>query len=278
MTTPPDEENVRYGTHERNLLDLWRAQGPSPSPVVVYFHAGGFTGGDKGHLPQALLDACLRRGFSVVSANYRFSTQAPFPGPMLDGGRAVQFVRLQADRWDLDRSRLVVSGRSAGAAMALWLAFHDDLGDPGAPPVARISTRPAAVGTVGAQSTLDPREIAKWISPATASHPAFALLFGGGQPTDLYREASAIHHLSTNDPRLSVLHRLPFCSTPTQQEKSPPTPGRAPACIIYMLQDRMQALGLACTVRLGTDYSNDFPRMFEEMANFFEEAVARPHP
>ncbi len=276
MTTPPDEENVRYGTHERNLLDLWRAQGPSPSPVVVYFHAGGFTGGDKGHLPQALLDACLRRGFSVVSANYRFSTQAPFPGPMLDGGRAVQFVRLQADRWDLDRSRLVVSGRSAGAAMALWLAFHDDLGDPGAPdPVARISTRPAAVGTVGAQSTLDPREIAKWISPATASHPAFALLFGGGQPTDLYREASAIHHLSTNDPAAFLFYTDSAGEVPADAR---PGTGVHHPRFGYMLQDRMQALGLACTVRLGTDYSNDFPRMFEEMANFFEEAVARPHP
>ena len=270
VMTPPDEANLRYGQYERNVLDLWRAGGPSPSPVVVYFHAGGFTGGDKSHLPQALLQACHRRGFSVVSANYRFSTQARFPGPMLDGGRAIQFVRSQADRWDLDPSRLVVSGRSAGAAMALWLAFHDDLADPDAvDPLERISTRPSAVGTVGAQSTLDPRDIAEWISPATASHPAFAQLFGGSRSTDLYREASAIHHLSPDDPPAFLFYTDPGGDVPVDAR---PGTGVHHPRFGYVLQGRMQALGLTCTVRLGTDYSNDFPQMFEDMAEFFAKA------
>lgn len=273
VTTPPDERNVRYGPHERNVLDLWGARGPSPSPVMVYFHAGGFTGGDKNNLPQALLDACRQRGFSVVSANYRFSTQARFPGPMLDGGRAIQFVRSQADRWDLDPSRLVVSGRSAGAAMALWLAFHDDLGDPDAvDPLARVSTRPAAAGTVGAQSTLDPREIAEWISPATASHPAFAQLFGGGQPLNLYREASPIHHLSPDDPAAFLFYTDSGGEIPVDAK---PGTGVHHPRFGYVLRDRMQELGLTCTVRLGMDYDNDFPQMFEEMAEFFEKAVRK---
>lgn len=113
VSSPPDEANVRYGPHERHTLDLWQAPGVAPSPVVVYFHAGGFVGGDKRDLPQALLDACRRRGFSVVSANYRFSTHNPYPGPMLDGGRAIQYVRRQSKIWKLNANRLVVSGRSA---------------------------------------------------------------------------------------------------------------------------------------------------------------------
>ena len=272
VTTSPDEDNVRYGPHERNVLDLWRARGPSPSPVMVYFHAGGFTGGDKNNLPQALLDACRQRGFAVVSANYRFSTQAAFPGPMLDGGRAIQFVRSQAESWKLDPSRLVVSGRSAGAAMSLWLAFHDDLADPNSSdPLARISTRPAAVGTVGAQSTLDPRVIGKWISPATASHPAFDLLFGGSSSPDLYREASPVNHVSADDPPAFLFY--------TDSGAEIPADARAGAGVHhprfgYMLRDRMQPLGLTCTVRLGEDYDNDFPLMFKDMAEFFEQAIS----
>lgn len=273
VTTPPDDANVQYGRYERNVLDLWRGGGPSPSPVVVYFHAGGFTGGDKSHLPQALLEACRRRGFSVVSANYRFSTQARFPGPMLDGGRVIQFVRSRADPWNLDPERLVVSGRSAGAAMALWLAFRDDLADrDSTDPLERVSTRPAAVGTVGAQSTLDPREIAEWISPATASHPAFAQLFGRGQPLHLYREASAIHHLSADDPAAFLFYTDSGGEIPVDAK---PGTGVHHPRFGYVLRDRMQDLGLACTVRLGMDYGNDFPRMFEDMAEFFAKAVSK---
>lgn len=273
VTTPPEESNVRYGPHERNVLDLWRAQGPSPSPVMVYFHAGGFTGGDKNNLPQALLDACRQRGFSVVSANYRFSTQAAFPGPMLDGGRAIQFVRSQAESWKLDPSRLVVSGRSAGAAMSLWLALHDDLADPNlSDPLARISTRAAAVGTVGAQSTLDPRVIAKWISPATASHPAFDLLFGGSPSPDLYRKASPVNHVSADDPPAFLFYTDSGAEIPADAR---PGAGVHHPQFGYMLRDRMQPLGLTCTVRLGEDYDNDFPLMFEDMAEFFEQAISK---
>ncbi|MEJ5297644.1 MAG: alpha/beta hydrolase, partial [Armatimonadota bacterium] len=44
---PPDFSNVRYGAHERNVLDLWKAPGNGAAPLVVFIHGGGFVGGDK---------------------------------------------------------------------------------------------------------------------------------------------------------------------------------------------------------------------------------------
>src|SRR5271166_1243637 len=85
----PDLVDLRYGPHVRNVLDLWKAPvvpGRSgPAPLVVFFHGGGFLGGDKTSVPAWLVDRCLARGISVASANYRLSTQAPFPAPMQDG-------------------------------------------------------------------------------------------------------------------------------------------------------------------------------------------------
>lgn len=43
---PPPIE-VRYGPHERNVLDFYRADADDPTPVMIYFHGGGFTVGDK---------------------------------------------------------------------------------------------------------------------------------------------------------------------------------------------------------------------------------------
>ena len=96
----PDVANMRYGPFARNALDLWKAPhrpGHSgPSPVVVFFHGGGFVGGDKKSVPAWLVDRCLAQGISVASASYRLSTEAPFPAPMLDGARAIQFLRHKA--------------------------------------------------------------------------------------------------------------------------------------------------------------------------------------
>src|SRR5262244_2887446 len=89
---PPDVANTSYGPHERNVLDLWKASSERPTPLVIFIHGGGFTQGDKSGVSPFLLDACLKEGISVASINYRYSTQAPYPAPMMDSARAVQFL------------------------------------------------------------------------------------------------------------------------------------------------------------------------------------------
>src|SRR6266508_1665940 len=98
----PDVADARYGPHERNVLDLWKAKSDKPTPLVVYIHGGGFRAGDKSSLAPPLLSKCREAGLSVAAINYRFSQHAPFPAPMLDGTRAVQFLRSKAKEWNLD--------------------------------------------------------------------------------------------------------------------------------------------------------------------------------
>lgn len=45
--------NVAYGTHERNVLDVFTTpESDSGRPVVVFIHGGGFSRGDK-HAPDS---------------------------------------------------------------------------------------------------------------------------------------------------------------------------------------------------------------------------------
>ena len=66
-------ENIRYidstdpYAQERCVLDVIYPEGARDLPVVVWFHGGGLTGGDKQWTPAALLDG----SFVVVRANYR---------------------------------------------------------------------------------------------------------------------------------------------------------------------------------------------------------------
>src|SRR5262245_16429938 len=98
----PSQGNVAYGPHERNVLDLWQAKSDKPTPLVVFIHGGGFRGGDKSNLAPGLLALCLKEGISVAAINYRLSQHAPFPAPMLDSGRAIQYLRSRAKDWNLD--------------------------------------------------------------------------------------------------------------------------------------------------------------------------------
>ncbi|MCA9044030.1 MAG: alpha/beta hydrolase [Planctomycetaceae bacterium] len=216
----PTLANVAYGSHERQVLDFYRTDSVSPTPIVIYFHGGGFRGGDKGSFAkdvQPYLDA----GISVVSSNYRYSSQAIYPGPMQDGARAVQFVRSKAAAWNLDPEKLTLSGSSAGGLLALWIAWHDDMADPASTdPVARQSTRVNSVVTYITAGSIEPEYVYKHFG--VNDFGAVLPLFGVKSVEELSRpdkaalvhDASPLNHLSPDDPPVLSIYRGQLTPTP----------------------------------------------------------------
>ena len=152
----PTHPEVSYGPHERNMLDLWLAKSEKPTPLVVFIHGGGFVGGDKSQASPEVLRRCLDAGVSFMAINYRFRKHAPIQDILRDAARAIQFVRLNAARYNLDPKRIASYGGSAGAGTSLWLAVHDDLADPKSDdPVLRQSSRIVAAGCINGQATYD---------------------------------------------------------------------------------------------------------------------------
>lgn len=178
----PTLANVAYGTHERQVLDFYKAESSRPTPLLFHIHGGGWVAGDKAGVGQ--LDKYLAAGISVVSINYRYSTQAQLAGvkppvawPLHDAARALQLVRSKAGEWNLDKKRIGASGGSAGACSSLWLAFHDDLADPkNDDPVARESTRLWCAAVVVAQTTLDPEQMKEWTPNSRYGGHAFGFM------------------------------------------------------------------------------------------------------
>ena len=206
----PTHADVSYGPHERNVMDVWLAKSEKPTPVFFSIHGGGFRAGNKG-VDSGLLKACLDQGISVVAITYRLSGEAIAPVQFHDSARAIQFVRSKAGDWNVDKTRIASSGGSAGAGISLWLAFHDDLGDPkNSDPVLRESTRLKCAIVFNGQTTYDPREIKKLIPEAdTFRHSALAQLYNVDlsaefnsfpkQKTDLFEECSPITHFDKDD-------------------------------------------------------------------------------
>ncbi len=165
----PTLSGLKYGKHKRNVMDFWRANSETPTPLVFVIHGGGWRGGSKELIhkfvdTQKLLDA----GISVAAINYRYTTHAgkntpPVRVPLNDAARALQFVRSKAKEWNIDKQRIGAAGGSAGACSSLWLAFHDDLADANSDdPIARESSRLWCAAVVNAQTTLDPQQMKQW--------------------------------------------------------------------------------------------------------------------
>jgi acetyl esterase/lipase len=165
----PTQANVAYGAHERQVIDFYQAKSEQPTPVLINFHGGGWSRGDKSDA-NTLLTHALSHGISYIAINYRLIPDAtaegispPVKAPLEDAARAVQFVRSKATEWNIDKNLVVLAGGSAGACSALWLAFHDDMAEPqSADPVARESTRPAFVIAGVVQTSLDPKQMKEW--------------------------------------------------------------------------------------------------------------------
>ena len=43
----PTVSEIRYGEHERHILDFWQAKSDTPTPLVFVIHGGGWQGGSK---------------------------------------------------------------------------------------------------------------------------------------------------------------------------------------------------------------------------------------
>jgi acetyl esterase len=269
-----DVKDAKYGPHERNVIDLWKAKSDKPTPLVVYIHGGGFRAGDKSTLDATLLAKCLDAGISVAAINYRFSQHAAFPAPMLDGGRAVQFIRSKAKDWNIDKTRIAATGGSAGAGISLWLAFKDDLADPKSDdPVARESTRLSCAAVLGAQSSYDPRWIKEKIGGKAHEHPALMPFYGlkadeldTPKAHKLYEEASPINFVSKDDPPVFLFYNEPKGPLPADAK---PGQGIHHPKFGEALKEKLDPLKIECVLRHSDDYKGKAAPLQKEMVEFF---------
>ncbi|WP_026902876.1 alpha/beta hydrolase [Pedobacter glucosidilyticus] len=153
-------KNIRYGSIPEfindsvsdRILDLYlpnKVNEKESLPVFLYLHGGGFVNGDKG-----MLELCSKislQGFAVVSINYRLTLRykkvigascssnmakgLPPNGsfhPILneaiknasdDAISAMQWIKNHAAKYKLNINKVAITGSSAGAMAALYVAY-----------------------------------------------------------------------------------------------------------------------------------------------------------
>ena len=276
----PTHAEAAYGPHERNVLDFWQAESAQPTPVLVFIHGGGFVAGSKAGVNPSALAACLSSGISFASINYRYTTQAPYPAPMLDGARAIQFLRSKAAEWNLDPKRIGAFGGSAGAGISMWVGFHDDLAKPAsADPVERQTSRLTCVGSIGGQSSYDPLQIREWLGGRAWEHPAFKPFyvvssneeFEKPEVRKLAYDASVINHLTKDDAPVFMFYSEP--DAPLASDSAPGAGIHHPK-FGHILQEKMDALGIEAVYRHASDGQQ--PPGMEAMIEWLTQRLLAP--
>lgn len=120
--------NVTYRTVDGVDLkmDVYsRRDVDTPQPTVVYLHGGFWVAGDKEGALFSLLP-WLERGWNVVNVEYRLGPDYVAPAAVEDSFCALRFVAAEAARFNVDTTRLVVTGESAGGHLALVLGMIPD--------------------------------------------------------------------------------------------------------------------------------------------------------
>ncbi len=94
------------------------------SPLLVFFHGGGWVYGDLDSHDAVCRFLAERAGVRVIAVDYRLAPEAPFPAAYDDCISAYVDIIERAGEWQIDRNRVAVGGDSAGGNLATLVAIE----------------------------------------------------------------------------------------------------------------------------------------------------------
>jgi acetyl esterase/lipase len=113
--------NITYLTasNYEAKMDIYARRGvTTPQRTIVYFHGGFWAAGNKEGALMSLIP-WLEMGWTVVNVEYRLARVALAPAAVEDCLCALRFVAAQAKTYNIDTTRIVLTGESAGGHLTL---------------------------------------------------------------------------------------------------------------------------------------------------------------
>lgn len=172
---------VYYSIDTRDLhLDAFLSKSTTKLPAVILIHGGGWYSGDKSML-HPMAQQIAKHGYQCFTVEYRLSNEAIYPAAIDDVLKAIEFLRANSEKYNLDSDKIAVLGCSSGAQMA-----------------SLIGTKyPSHVKAV-----INIDGILAFHHPLSKEGKLASLWLGGTyeQKKDVWNEASALSHVDKNTP------------------------------------------------------------------------------
>ena len=213
---PPGARKIAYGSDAFHFGELRVPSTKGPHPVAIVVHGGCWVA-KLGNLDERavafdnmrpLAAALTDAGLATWNVEYRRLGNAGggWPGTFQDVGRAADFVRTLAASNQLDLTRVIAIGHSAGAHLVMWLAARAKL-----PMTSELYTRTPLTlsGVVSLDGPPDLKATIQVQQPICGS-PVITNLIGGtpDQQPERYRAASPIELLPLGVPQEFFVGRM----------------------------------------------------------------------
>lgn len=113
------QNNIVYNTDKVRPMhmDTFLFRNKSKSPAVIMLHGGGWKSGDKSMLAP-FAEKMAANGYQCFAIEYRLSDEATYPAAIDDVLQAIDFIKNNADRFNIDTNKIAILGQSSGAQMA----------------------------------------------------------------------------------------------------------------------------------------------------------------
>ena len=199
-TAPPADHRMTYGALPLQFGELRLPAGNGRVPVVVFIHGGCWRAQyDLAHVASASA-ALAADGYATWTIEYRRlgDSGGGWPGTFDDVALAVDHVRSLAAQFpQLDTTRVVLMGHSAGGQLALWAASRA-VTDTSSP--LRSSGAPLAVS--GVVSLAGITDLAQYGATSTGCNGAVTPLMGGDATAvpDRYHAVSPVERVPLRVP------------------------------------------------------------------------------
>jgi acetyl esterase/lipase len=127
--------DVKYGPHERNIVDIFvDDSGIGGRPVLMFVHGGAFIRGNKRAPGSPFYDNIMvfaaRNGMVGVNVEYRLAPEFPWPAAGEDLHAAVRYVVDHVTSYGGDPNRIYLMGHSAGAYHVATYMAHPEFHGP----------------------------------------------------------------------------------------------------------------------------------------------------
>lgn len=210
----PHELDVSYLEGDRKeKADLYlpmNVPAGQKAPALILIHGGGFNDGDKRRYREINFGMnAAKRGYLAMSINYKLRKskgQVTWPQCIYDVKEAVRWLKLNADKYQIDPERIGALGGSAGGNLAFMLATTGpEDGFEGEGTRTNISTKIACgVDFYGAVDLMTYKS--DRARPDT-NKPEMAMFNKTkAEAPDLYRRGSPTSYIRTNVAPLLMVH------------------------------------------------------------------------
>ena len=182
----------------------------APVPVVMFIHGGGWVEGAKEFDVLNLLPY-LSLKFAVVNVGYRLGRASPAPAAVEDCRCALRWVERNARQFNLDTTRIVLTGISAGGHLALITGMLPAMNvfDRACPTDDSVrwnsgaETMPKVAAIVNVFGITD---VADLLEGRNARHYAIEWFGSMGGRHELARQVSPLSHVRPGLPPVITIH------------------------------------------------------------------------